>query len=130
MFPAMTSLPNYRLFAAIDQAKLLNRHLQYSLCSRTLHWQSLACRFGDDMVRFIEIAAPTLIVGYLATYLAMRYFFPPEVRRWGISRQSKARVRQAASSRLIKDFAARDHIPDLGPGVPLAQLRSRLPIWP
>ncbi len=33
------------------------------------------------MVRFIEIAAPMLIVAYTATYLAMRYFFPPEVRR-------------------------------------------------
>ena len=33
------------------------------------------------MVRFIEIAAPMLIVAYAATYMAMRYFFPPEVRR-------------------------------------------------
>jgi hypothetical protein len=33
------------------------------------------------MVRFIEIATPMLIVAYAAMYVAMRYFFPPEVRR-------------------------------------------------
>jgi hypothetical protein len=33
------------------------------------------------MVRLIEIAAPMLIVAYAAMYMAMRYFFPPEVRR-------------------------------------------------
>jgi hypothetical protein len=36
------------------------------------------------MVRFFEIAAPVLIVAYAATYMAMRYLFPPEVRRWGV----------------------------------------------
>jgi hypothetical protein len=33
------------------------------------------------MVTFIEIAAPVLIVAYAAMYIAMRYFFPPEVGR-------------------------------------------------
>jgi hypothetical protein len=33
------------------------------------------------MVKFFEIAAPMLIVAYAATYMAMRYLFPPEVRR-------------------------------------------------
>jgi len=33
------------------------------------------------VVRFIEIAAPMLIVAYVATYMAMRYFFPPEMKR-------------------------------------------------
>jgi hypothetical protein len=33
------------------------------------------------MVRFIEVGAPMLIVAYAAMYMAMRYFFPPEVRR-------------------------------------------------
>jgi hypothetical protein len=37
------------------------------------------------MVRFIEIAAPMLIVAYAAMYVTMRYLFPPEVRRWSIS---------------------------------------------
>jgi hypothetical protein len=36
---------------------------------------------GREMVRFIEIAAPMLIVAYVATYMAMRYFFPPEMKR-------------------------------------------------
>jgi hypothetical protein len=33
------------------------------------------------MIRFIEIAAPMLIVAYTAMYVTMRYLFPPEVRR-------------------------------------------------
>jgi hypothetical protein len=33
------------------------------------------------MVKFVEIAAPMLIVAYAAMYITMRYFFPPEVRR-------------------------------------------------
>jgi hypothetical protein len=33
------------------------------------------------MVRFIEIAAPMLVVAYAATYMTMRYFFPPEMKR-------------------------------------------------
>jgi hypothetical protein len=47
------------------------------------HWpdHSLVSIREREMVRFIEIAAPMLIVAYAAMYLAMRYFFPPEVRR-------------------------------------------------
>jgi hypothetical protein len=36
---------------------------------------------GREMVKFIEIAAPMLIVAYAAMYVTMRYLFPPEVRR-------------------------------------------------
>jgi hypothetical protein len=83
MFPVMASLENQRLFGRIGHRKLLNRNLQNARSSRTLTAASLA-RLpirGREMVRFIEIAAPMLIVAYAATYMAMRYFFPPEMKR-------------------------------------------------
>jgi hypothetical protein len=46
----------------------------------TLSFTHLPIR-GREMVRFIEVGAPMLIVAYAAMYMAMRYFFPPEVRR-------------------------------------------------
>jgi hypothetical protein len=83
MFPVMASLENQRLFGRIGHRKLLNRNLQNARSSRTLTAASLT-RLpirGREMVRFIEIAAPMLIVAYAATYMAMRYFFPPEMKR-------------------------------------------------
>jgi hypothetical protein len=62
--------------------KLPKRNLQSSPSSPTLipSFIDLPSR-GREMVRFIEIAAPMLIVAYAATYMAMRYFFPPEMKR-------------------------------------------------
>jgi hypothetical protein len=78
----VTSLENYRLFGVIGHHKLLNRNLQNALSSLTLasSFIHLPIR-GRGMVRFIEIAAPMLIVAYAATYMTMRYFFPPEMKR-------------------------------------------------
>jgi hypothetical protein len=61
---------------------LLNRNLQNAPSSLTLtsSFIHLPIR-GRGMVRFIEIAAPMLIVAYAATYMTMRYFFPPELKR-------------------------------------------------
>jgi hypothetical protein len=83
MFPVMKSLENHHLFGRIGHRKLLNRNLQSSPSPLTLTVASLT-RLpirGREMVRFIEIAAPMLIVAYAATYMAMRYFFPPEMKR-------------------------------------------------
>jgi hypothetical protein len=67
---------------AIDRRKLRNRNLQNPPSSRTLNrsFTRLSIR-GCEMVRFIEIAAPMLVLAYAATYMAMRYFFPPEMKR-------------------------------------------------
>jgi hypothetical protein len=63
------------------RGKLLNGNLQNRPSSRTLISPFTIPIRGRAMVRFFEIAAPVLIVAYAATYMAMRYLFPPEVRR-------------------------------------------------
>jgi hypothetical protein len=81
MFRVMTSPENHHLLTGIAAANCL-----MVICKIGRphgHWpdHSLVPIREREMVKFIEIAAPMLIVAYAAMYLTMRYFFPPEVRR-------------------------------------------------
>jgi hypothetical protein len=49
-----------------------------------------------------------LIVAYAATYMAMRYFFPPEMKRWSLTLTC-----WMPPGALMEVFSAHDQIPDL-----------------